>query len=404
MKISSRADDAERMTSWASAAEEESTSARSRAAPRWHIDTGALEMLENIFNVERFPNVETRKKLGAELHVSPRQIQVWFQNRRQRERKQKERGKQPGQDGAELSDDGDQGMASDAATVCLSSGNLSGNLSSGDLSKTDEQLAEARPSLSPEVARRGIPLAPVPVDPSNLVTMVAPTDRTTAAAVPKSSLPAGLTSCSGETEAVVSSSVLSQSDSIAPRNAPPSPASTDLVPTTSRKRELDGVVPNEAPARGAGVKASAHKRAASGATGPGAAAPEPAYDWHAAMRTLLPRLASTMPQSDVGGGFGGISGTLNGIDPMLRPSPVWSGACKHEQELKSSAALVSASGVESGVASRMAAACQSALLGKTLQEFGGIVQEPRCPPQPPPRLPTPTSSIQHNTARPDPPR
>ena len=54
---------------------------------RWHIDAATLAVLEKVFSLDQFPNVETRKQLGAELTVSTRQIQVWFQNRRQRERK-----------------------------------------------------------------------------------------------------------------------------------------------------------------------------------------------------------------------------------------------------------------------------------------------------------------------------
>jgi len=59
----------------------------SRCAPRWHIDSGALSVLEAVFQLEQFPNIETRKQLGIDLRVSSRQVQVWFQNRRQRERK-----------------------------------------------------------------------------------------------------------------------------------------------------------------------------------------------------------------------------------------------------------------------------------------------------------------------------
>ena len=59
----------------------------SRSAPRWHIGPEALSVLEAVFKLEQFPNVETRKQLGIDLQVSSRQIQVWFQNRRQRERK-----------------------------------------------------------------------------------------------------------------------------------------------------------------------------------------------------------------------------------------------------------------------------------------------------------------------------
>lgn len=56
---------------------------------RWHIDAATLAVLEKVFSLDQFPNVETRKQLGTELGVSTRQIQVWFQNRRQRERKNK---------------------------------------------------------------------------------------------------------------------------------------------------------------------------------------------------------------------------------------------------------------------------------------------------------------------------
>lgn len=63
-----------------------------RAAPRWHIDAAALSVLEASFAVEPFPNSESRKQLGFLLSVSPRQIQVWFQNRRQRDRKRRESG------------------------------------------------------------------------------------------------------------------------------------------------------------------------------------------------------------------------------------------------------------------------------------------------------------------------
>lgn len=35
-----------------------------RSAPRWHIDPDALAVLEAVFKLEQFPNVETRKQLG----------------------------------------------------------------------------------------------------------------------------------------------------------------------------------------------------------------------------------------------------------------------------------------------------------------------------------------------------
>ena len=66
--------------------------AAGRAAPkkrkgkstRWKIPAQALGMLEQVFLVDKFPSVETRKQLAANLKVTPRQVQVWFQNKRQR--------------------------------------------------------------------------------------------------------------------------------------------------------------------------------------------------------------------------------------------------------------------------------------------------------------------------------
>jgi hypothetical protein len=55
-------------------------------APRWNIPPSALVILEEVFAAQHFPSVESRDKLAKELGVKPRQIQVWFQNRRQRER------------------------------------------------------------------------------------------------------------------------------------------------------------------------------------------------------------------------------------------------------------------------------------------------------------------------------
>jgi len=53
-------------------------------ATRWKIPPTALQMLEQVFKVDKFPSVETRKNLATNLKVTPRQVQVWFQNKRQR--------------------------------------------------------------------------------------------------------------------------------------------------------------------------------------------------------------------------------------------------------------------------------------------------------------------------------
>lgn len=56
-------------------------------APRWNVDGDTLAILEQVYAVEPFPGIATREALAQKLEVSGRQIQVWFQNRRQRERK-----------------------------------------------------------------------------------------------------------------------------------------------------------------------------------------------------------------------------------------------------------------------------------------------------------------------------
>mmetsp|Transcript_12290 Transcript_12290/g.20708 ORF Transcript_12290/g.20708 Transcript_12290/m.20708 type:complete len:564 (-) Transcript_12290:533-2224(-) len=53
---------------------------------RWNITRGALELLEQAFAMDKFPSLFVRQQLANELNVSCRQVQVWFQNRRQRER------------------------------------------------------------------------------------------------------------------------------------------------------------------------------------------------------------------------------------------------------------------------------------------------------------------------------
>ena len=57
---------------------------RKGKSTRWKIPATALQMLEQVFTVDKFPSVETRKQLALNLKVTPRQVQVWFQNKRQR--------------------------------------------------------------------------------------------------------------------------------------------------------------------------------------------------------------------------------------------------------------------------------------------------------------------------------
>ena len=53
-------------------------------ATRWNIPPHALQLLEKVFQEDKFPSVETRRTLAGDLKVTPRQVQVWFQNKRQR--------------------------------------------------------------------------------------------------------------------------------------------------------------------------------------------------------------------------------------------------------------------------------------------------------------------------------
>ena len=58
------------------------------AAPRWTITKAQLRQLEAVFEQVKAPSLAVRQKLATQMGVSPRQIQVWFRNRRQRVRLQ----------------------------------------------------------------------------------------------------------------------------------------------------------------------------------------------------------------------------------------------------------------------------------------------------------------------------
>jgi len=54
---------------------------------RWTISPKALKQLEHNFSHDAHPSPFVRKQLAKELNVTNHQVQVWFQNRRQQERK-----------------------------------------------------------------------------------------------------------------------------------------------------------------------------------------------------------------------------------------------------------------------------------------------------------------------------
>eukprot|EP00308_Calcidiscus_leptoporus_P012079 CAMPEP_0119379054 /NCGR_PEP_ID=MMETSP1334-20130426/51126_1 /TAXON_ID=127549 /ORGANISM="Calcidiscus leptoporus, Strain RCC1130" /LENGTH=421 /DNA_ID=CAMNT_0007398451 /DNA_START=106 /DNA_END=1371 /DNA_ORIENTATION=+ len=54
--------------------------------PRWTPSDDAKALLETIFSADAFPTFAVRSKLAVQLGIDCRQVQIWFQNRRQRER------------------------------------------------------------------------------------------------------------------------------------------------------------------------------------------------------------------------------------------------------------------------------------------------------------------------------
>ena len=54
---------------------------------RWQIGNGSLSVLEQVYTLDPFPGLDARRELAKQLNVSPRQVQVWFQNKRQRTKK-----------------------------------------------------------------------------------------------------------------------------------------------------------------------------------------------------------------------------------------------------------------------------------------------------------------------------
>jgi len=55
--------------------------------PRWRVDQQTTQVLEQAFSTTPYPDREQRIVLATTLNATDRQIQVWFQNRRQRERR-----------------------------------------------------------------------------------------------------------------------------------------------------------------------------------------------------------------------------------------------------------------------------------------------------------------------------
>jgi hypothetical protein len=438
--------------------------ASAAGAPRWHIDAQALSVLESVFVVEMFPNVEARKQLGLDLNVSPRQIQVWFQNRRQRERKRKEKGARSGGIASTSRPVGLPAPAckpptSSSCSLSVSSSDLSSSTSSTTLCSSSEDISSALLDFGDGVAtdptlpsRRGLSLglAPVPILPEDRLHATALSDGRDACDSNKL--------FEGRSEKANEDAGHGPAPAPESPEPPPEPTSMDieqlppLCPAPSTATSASAAAPSPWPPSelqpaqqqqakeraaehatigGRALAASApcataapstapslSSAAAPAATAPAAAAPScGGYDLLAAMRTLLPG-AIGMRESGAAGGAGGLgaglpaglagglAGALGGgaLDSGLgggvsRPAtlsealfpgglggsqPSHAAAAGGRAGATSCAAAAlplstaagaapSADGMPS-VAARLAAACQSSLLGRTLQQFGGIVQ------------------------------
>lgn len=62
----------------------------SRTPTRWSLSSQQRRILEHAYRSCPYPVQNMREQLGRDLNVTPRQVQIWFQNRRQRTRREAE--------------------------------------------------------------------------------------------------------------------------------------------------------------------------------------------------------------------------------------------------------------------------------------------------------------------------
>jgi len=57
---------------------------------RLNITSQQLVVLEKVFAFDQFPNFDLRTNLGEQLSMTPRRVQIWFQNKRAKLKKESE--------------------------------------------------------------------------------------------------------------------------------------------------------------------------------------------------------------------------------------------------------------------------------------------------------------------------
>ena len=124
---------------------------------RWTPSEEAKSLLETIFSADSFPTFAVRSQLAEQLGVDTRQIQIWFQNRRQRERQRTEgKGSDEGSRPASQADDCEAGSSSSSS---ISSGGawpaglVQVSLPRGTASETAAAEVECAGKPLPERAR-----------------------------------------------------------------------------------------------------------------------------------------------------------------------------------------------------------------------------------------------------------
>ena len=358
--------------------------------PRWHIDRHALNVLEACFAMEQFPNVNVRKQLGNDLQVSARQIQVWFQNRRQRERKRRET-QRTGQSTSTLGSS--TTLKASYSTLNASSEEISSVLMDfGDDEERGDGEGEAPPDdHAAKRARLGIPLAPVPNEPldeadassdlhqaklqDSSASSVGGLKTTTETETVTDSVPG-----SGATETVSGAATcdLSFGNVAAQRSNPASPANLESqdskacppvidVPSRSCSIEVGSAAPaadkdsgNVSPPPPSGPVTPLAPSSARFTSPVNKRAQHAAAQLTPALYNAIGSMGSTLASAQPDELQRILSGhsLRPGVPPL--PSTGQSGA-------------LSESAIPS-VAERLANACQGALLGRTLKRYGGIIQ------------------------------